>query len=259
MKVSRRKLSGLLLLLPVAFALGLLVEKIHHEVRQYVLNRDLIAAIKKNDTPWVVSLLSQGADPNVKDLPLETRPAWRQAWDQLRGKRSPKDGTPTALQAALAGTGPFHFQPENVLLVKALLDGGATVNLADAGGNTPLMWAVLSKKQQTVRLLLEKGADVNAKNRLGLTPLYCAAIESDLSLARLLLARGAVANAKTTDGITALHTAALGGQTEMVRLLCESGGDLNARQWDGETPLDLAARSRHNDCVDLLLARGAQR
>ena len=112
----------MLLLLPTLGGMGWEADR---EVRQQALNRKLVGAIQKNDNPLTVSLLAKGADPNVRDLPRDTRSTGLWVWERLRGKRSAIENTPTALLAALAGTGAFQFAPENVPLVNALLNAGA--------------------------------------------------------------------------------------------------------------------------------------
>ena len=51
--------------------------------------------------------------------------------------------------------------------VRALLDAGASPNLADVAGDTPLMSAARVGAPEIVGLLLERGALVNARGRDG--------------------------------------------------------------------------------------------
>jgi hypothetical protein len=95
---------------------------------QMQLDAKLIDAIKNQDTPAAIALLKQGANPNARDIPPDTRPAWKKLWDSLPGHRHPNMGFQTALLLTVQGppgTGPAR---ENLPLVKALLDRGASVN-----------------------------------------------------------------------------------------------------------------------------------
>jgi len=264
MKSSRRKLLGLVILLVLFLPLAISVVEAYREVHQQALNHGLIAAIKKNDTPTVISLLSKGADPNAKDFPPDTRSAWQRICDSLRRKRIQPAHASTALLVALAMRLDLDiksltlFPPENVPLVKALLDAGANVNVADEYGNTPLIWAAVAMKRTTARLLLDRGAKIMSRSIDGATALYCAATQGDPSLIQMLLARGAQVNVPGIGGESPLAKAVSSRKIISVRLLLNSGAEVNARSADGGTPLSRAVVVGRADCVKLLLARGAQ-
>ncbi|HUT52061.1 MAG TPA: ankyrin repeat domain-containing protein [bacterium] len=105
-----------------------------------------------------------------------------------------------------------------------LLDRGADVNAADEDGCTPLIWAALSGKRETVELLIARGGDVNCKDSDGQTPLHIAATTGDVAMARLLIEKGADVNARDYFGITPLRSAALNEDSAMVDLLSSKGG-----------------------------------
>jgi hypothetical protein len=222
-KSSRGKLLGVLVLCAALSAIGGMGWEADREVRQQALDSALLSAIKKNDIPEVVASLAKGADPNVRDLPTDTRSVWRHVWDRLRGKRLSMDDRPTALLSALAGRGAWQFAPENVPLVIALLNAGADVNVSVRDGMTPLMWATVSKKWETVRLLLERGADVNARQSDGETPLSVAARSGNTAGVKLLLSRGAQATIVDHNGLTALSYAQAIHHVPIVRMLRGAG------------------------------------
>jgi len=56
--------------------------------------------------------------------------------------------------------------------VRMLLDAGASVEHADAAGNTALHAAAFSNQPSIISLLVERGAQVNTKNKDGQTPLF---------------------------------------------------------------------------------------
>jgi len=258
MKSSRKKLIGLAILLLFLVPLGISVKEVYREVRQPELNAALIAAVRKNDTVKVVSLLSQGADANARDLPPDTRSMLLRLWDRIDRNPLPEAEGRTALLVTLEEDNDMEFLSENVPLVKALLDAGAAVNAPDEIGRTPLMLAAEAAKRETVRLLLDKGALANARGFEGNTALHLAAEQDDLALTKLLLAKGAQVNSRTEYGTTPMHNAAAYGQIECVRLLIESGGDIDAHDHFGSTPLSEAAQSTFRAVVQLLISRGAK-
>lgn len=241
-------------LLPMSLAL----KKAYQEFRQPELNRALIAAIQQDDTRKVISLLSEGADANACKAPVDSRPIWRRFWDRLRGKPLPAGGMPITLWLAVQA-GSAHYPPRDTApMVRALLDAGAVTNVTDDEGRTPLMWAIMLKKQETSRILLEKEPRVNLADIRGETLLHYAAQSYNFSLVQRLLARGADVNARTKfDGITPLHYAAFRGHIGIVRLILAKGGEVNARDYAGNTPLSDAVRGDRANCVRLLLASGA--
>jgi len=245
-------------LLILFLSMGLLLEKAYRKARQPEWNRALLVAIQQNDTPAVTSLLSEGADANADDPPPDRRLIWQRLWDRLRGKPLPPTGRPVALFWAVKVGSEHGAPPDNAAMVRALLDAGSTVNVADEYGIAPLMWAVVLKKRETVRMLLERKARVNLGDIQGNTPLHYAAETSDPSIVQSLLAGGADVNARTLNGKTPLHTAAFWGPPETIRLLLAHGSRVNVRDSDGQTPLSEAVRGQNESCVKLLLANGAQ-
>jgi hypothetical protein len=61
----------------------------------------------------------------------------------------------------------LHLAVLNAKLVDALLKKGAHVNIQDSEGSTPLHWAVVARKSQSVELLLEAGADIKIRDKAG--------------------------------------------------------------------------------------------
>ncbi len=161
---------------------------------------------------------------------------------------------------------------------RALLKGGAKVNLADPDGITPLLMAVMSMHFDTAKVLVEGGANVDKWDWWGRSPLYAAVdvntiptggrpdrLSTDettsLDIIRLLLERGANPDARlrkfppyralgpdrggdgvlTTDA-TPLLRAAKGADLPAIKLLLAAGANPNQAQVDGVTPLMAAAR-----------------
>ncbi len=91
-------------------------------------------------------LLARGVDPNIKDTEKGETPLLRVCRGGVR----------------------------ELEVVKALIDAGADVNLADAEGSTPLHHAAHLRLLEFCRLLVTAGADVNAINKSDNTPLMLA-------------------------------------------------------------------------------------
>lgn len=72
--------------------------------------------------------------------------------------------------------------------VRAALDAGAPVNVADDQGRTALHMAAANGHSPIVTLLLQRGADVGARNRELNTPLHWAAMNGRSEVASQLMA-----------------------------------------------------------------------
>ena len=145
--------------------------------------------------------------------------------------------------------------------VRALLDGGASVNQVGAGSLTsPLLMAVVNGQFDLAKELVERGADVTLANSGGVTPLYGvlnvywgpksmypqprAQLQQEcsyLDLMKLLLDKGADVNARVAKKVwfTSFNTN-LSGVDEI-----------------GATPFWRAAYAADVDAMKLLVALGA--
>ncbi len=166
---------------------------------------------------------------------------------------------------------------------RLLREDPALVNYADAGGLTPLHYAIAHNHQDVVDYLVDNEADLEARTgrgrlevshsggsstgeRPGLTPLHLAVCANRRGIVETLLAAGCNVDARTaaneltfskaglsyhigTDRSdwTALHMAAYGGQITVGKLLLEGGADVNTPNDHGESPIHLAARMPFRD------------
>jgi len=88
-------------------------------------------------------------------------------------------------------------------VVALFLAHGQWPDTPDYQNITPLMYAVLSERNETVRLLLSAGARVNYQGIGGLTPLHMAVGNNGgTEISRMLLEAGADAGLRATDGMT---------------------------------------------------------
>ena len=94
-------------------------------------------------------------------------------------------------------------------LIMATLCAGSYIATAAQAG--PLHDAVKRGDQVQVKRLLGDAANIDARARDGATPLIIAVLTRRDAVARLLIARSAGVNAKRKDGVTPLHAAARTG------------------------------------------------
>lgn len=175
------------------------------------------------------------------------------------------------------------------ILVEALIEAGATADILDFSGRSPLQtaavsghvpvvrylwtkankdlrdrsgWTVLhlaamSGKKDVIEFLIEAEADREAKDREGRNLLHLAAMEGNKAMVTFLLDTGAAMEAKDGSGLTALHLACKAGQMAMVDLLIHRGANKEAKDYHGTRPLGFAVRHGHKSVVKLLLREKA--
>ena len=100
-----------------------------------------------------------------------------------------------------------------------------------AGGATPLHWAVrraaVAGSVEAVGMLLNAGASVDAADAAGETPLHKAAANGDAEVCERLLEAGAALEARSRVGDTPLRRAAAAGQVVTSMVLLAAGADAN--------------------------------
>jgi ankyrin repeat protein len=143
--------------------------------------------------------------------------------------------TPVLVTAALQGTTPA---------LKALLVGGAGIELTDKYGHTALAAAAEKGHLSCLQLLLDAGANANAKSSLGNTPLMNAVAHKHVECARALLPASDLA---VTDkmGTTAFHASVMTASEECFELLLPLC-DVDARTVPGVEPTTGEAVSAFN-------------
>jgi len=118
-------------------------------------------------------------------------------------------------------------------VVDALIGHGADVNLAQAGGGTPLIRASHAGHLEIINALIEHGADVNAASQDGATPLMAACVSGDGRTAELLLSKGADPRAKVL-GRSAQSVAMEFGHTQVAELIGAALNRSKRRSREGE-------------------------
>lgn len=149
------------------------------------------------------------------------------------------------------------------------LENGARID-AESGDSlrpTALHAAAYGGHADTVEALLRAGASPDMRNVEGGTPLFCAVLNLGLTASpeprrqadvmEALLRHGADPDLGTTDDFRPLQCAALLGETAMIELLLDYGADANAAERDGNTALHRALSRGHLDAAEALLKRKA--
>jgi len=137
----------------------------------------------------------------------------------------------------------------NVSLVELLLSKGADPNGLCTEGYAPLHHAYDYK---TAKCLIAHGASVNMKDKQGRTPLFCA-VWDDRSpvLLPVLCSHGADLNIQDNQGLTCLHAAVMQESYFSVKYLLNHGAGINIRDRSGHTPLYYAYEEyKKRDCYD---------
>ncbi len=138
----------------------------------------------------------------------------------------------------------------NINLVKLLLENGASSNIKNDRGNTPLH---RTKDSDTAKLLIQNGASTNAKNNNSEIPLYMALGSKDKKLIEEL-AKGVDFLITDKDNNTLLHQAVKQINNDFAeQLMNQKPSLINKMNNNNETPLAIAMRVGNNNIADKLL------
>jgi hypothetical protein len=209
----------------------------------------LLEAARFADAKEVKALLAQGADRKTLNEAL-----------LLVSRSEPLVISPNGEEPKTASL-PY------AATARLLLGKGASLELRDKNGSTPLLYAAGNGETAVVKLFLDRGAKIEETDSDGRTALIaaacnCAAIDmpDTADSVRLLLENGADIEAKDKQGETALMAAAGWGRTWIVQILLDMGAQIEARNDEGYTALLISAQGQGYptaDAVQMLLARGA--
>ena len=232
----------------------------------------LIWAAAQKQPAMVALLLDKGADANARSKPND----WdRQVSGERRRQYRPFGGLTALMYAAREGC---------VECARALVEGGADIDLAGSRNITPLIMALDNMNFDTAAYLIEAGAAVDVWDWWGRTPLYMAVdlntlprggrpdrLSTDatpaIALVERILERGANPNSQLKQlppyrergadrgcdsmlvtGATPLLRAAKTFDTAAMKVLLEHGAKLELPNASGVTPLMAAAGYGSLEC-----------
>lgn len=123
--------------------------------------------------------------------------------------------------------------------------------MKDRKGRTALYCAVYGGHAETTDSLLDEGWDPNVADEGGVTPLMVAVMRNpSLEIVEKLLERKAEVNAASARGTTALMAAARAGRLDIVKALLQAGADVLSKDQSGRTVIQHA--SKHPEVRKLL-------
>ncbi|MEY4463781.1 MAG: hypothetical protein RLZZ81_752 [Pseudomonadota bacterium] len=114
--------------------------------------------------------------------------------------------------------------------------------------DTALHIAARNFNEEMVKLLIEHGASINLKNWDGDTPLGDA--RGHLTISKFLIEHGS--SLELTEGNNIVHRAASINAVKLMKYLIEIKAPLNTKNEDKQTPLDIACINKHADMINLL-------
>ena len=208
----------------------------------------VIWAAAQSQPEMLKLLLKHGGDPDARSIPER----WdRQITSERRYQWRPAGGLTALIYAAREGCQEC---------ARALVEAGADIDLADDGGTSPLLAAIINKHFDTAKYLVEAGANVDKWSERGENPVYSAV---DMNT----LPHGGYPDRPSTDETSAI---------EMLKILLDHGANPNLqlklqpiyrslkddRGADsmlstGATPLLRAAKAFDLDSMKLLVEHGA--
>ena len=145
----------------------------------------------------------------------------------------------------------IHAENGNKDIVSYLIAHGARVDRKDPAGRTALH---LTGHLTIVKTLVDGGASVNVQDDEGHTPLMIHAENGNKDIVFYLITHGAHVDRKDPAGRTALH---LTGHLTIVKTLVDGGASVNVQDDKGHTPLMIHAENGNKDIVSYLIAHGA--
>ena len=137
-----------------------------------------------------------------------------------------------------------------------LLEQGLSPDLKDRYNLSPLGYAILHKRNETVKVLVEHGASVQARYDNGTTPLHYAASIDNPEIVQYLIDKGALLHAQNNDGVTPLYFAICQNCLNNIKCLEENGVDLTLPPLPNWNAMTIAGDQGTVEVMSYLCSRG---
>jgi ankyrin repeat protein len=138
-----------------------------------------------------------------------------------------------------------------------LIGLGADVNTQTPEGVTPVIYAVMDNKLNTLKVLLKYHPDLDKLTSSFETALIIAVKDNNFEICETLIRAGADIDAPDRNGATPLHYAAIFGYFDIVDLLLYYDASIDQKSDDDITPLFASVMAGYADVADLLIQHGA--
>ena len=188
-------------------------------------------AIRRNDHATVLSILTDGFNPNQRIYDEEF----------------------SAYPLNLAS------KSNSLTICRYLIHCGASVITVDMHKNTPLMEAVNNGSFPIVKLLINNGSQVNRLNtyRQSVLNLACYPRNLSIPIINFLIRSGAEVNNINIYKNSPLTEVCLNGNVEVAEMLIKAGAAINYKNQNRRTPLCIAVEKGNEELVDLLIQSGS--
>ncbi|MDE1151384.1 MAG: ankyrin repeat domain-containing protein [Micavibrio sp.] len=207
-------------------------------------------------------LVRLGADPYAADkqgrTPLHIA-AWKGELDMVRffiEEIPPQENIAAAAQSRADALYEAIFYSHSDIADYLINTAGVDLNVPNSTGNYALTAAMDKYNTQRIATMLEKGASPDVKDKNGNTPLLVSARKGTVDAATLLLKHKA--DTEIADGgETPIFAAVEAGHASMVELLAGAGANIFATNATGMTPIDVARMKSKADIVPILESAAA--
>lgn len=220
----------------------------------------LYSAASQDHIKIVKLLLDHGADPNhfsekgLSPLIVASQQGFVDIINLLIKNGADVDATHPVLKNMTA----LHIAAAagQIDSMAVLLDANTNIDRKGELYRTPLISAILMKKENSALFLIEKGANVNAKDKFEHT---------SYDFAKLLGNKKIIVAIKNHGGISGygkyhdeILTAAFNGNVQYIADLLKKGANPNESNISGHTVFMNAADAKQFGVMDLLLSKGAR-
>lgn len=221
----------------------------------------LLAAVQSQDHATLKALLAKHVNPNARLLDKSTVLEWAVDREDEEGVRMLLAAGASANIVDDQGSTPLLVACElgNDAIIKQLLDAHADVKAMRWDGIGVSALCAGSASMETLKRIITLGAPLDVADPAGQTPLMFAAASARIDNVAFLLSQGAKVNAASSrGGFTPLFFAVKTGSAPLVQMLLKAGANVNYVAPDGTRAIHLAMYVNDTVMATLLIQQGAE-